>query len=315
MQPILPAFDLSIIPGATNLYSGKVRETCVVDDKMIMVTTDRISAFDVILPRPIPYKGQVLNQMSAYFLTAAKDICPVWLTDQPHPNVSIGLNCEPIKVEMVIRGYLTGSAWRLYESGINEICGIPLPDDMKQYGKFMFPIITPTTKAAAGHDLNISKKEILEQGLVSKEHYEKMEMYAEQLFELGTRMAKRQGLILVDTKYEFGIYNGEVYLIDEIHTPDSSRYWHANRMGQPGTSSIGKQEVSKEFVREWLRNKGFQGEPGQTVPEMPDEVVEQISELYIDLYKKMTGLNFKKSKPAPEAIVKAIEESLALAKT
>ncbi len=283
------------LPGQTNFYRGKVRDVYTVGDQLIMVASDRISAFDHVLPRPIPYKGQVLNQVATYFLEATADIVPNWLISSPDPNVAIGRACEPFKVEMVIRGYLAGHAWREYRDGKRTICGIDMPDGLRQNDPFPSPIITPATKAEEGHDEDISREEILKQGIVSAEDYVQLEHYTRALFERGTQMAREQGLILVDTKYEFGKKDGEIYLIDEIHTPDSSRYFYLEgyddrqRTGQP------QQQLSKEFVREWLMTYGFQGKEGQLMPSMPDSFVEQVSSRYIELYEKVTGRTFEKA--------------------
>jgi len=283
------------LPGQTNFYRGKVRDVYTVGDQLIMVASDRISAFDHVLPRPIPFKGQVLNQVATYFLEATADIVPNWLISSPDPNVAIGRACEPFKIEMVIRGYLAGHAWREYRDGKRTICGIDMPDGLRQNDPFPSPIITPATKAEEGHDEDISREEILEQGIVSAEDYVRLEHYTRALFERGTNMAKEQGLILVDTKYEFGKKDGEIYLIDEIHTPDSSRYFYLDgyndrqRTGQP------QQQLSKEFVREWLMTYGFQGKEGQLMPSMPDSFVEQVSNRYIELYEKVTGRSFERA--------------------
>jgi phosphoribosylaminoimidazole-succinocarboxamide synthase len=275
-------------------YKGKVRDVYTVQDKLIMIASDRISAFDVVLPRPIPYKGQVLNQIAATFLEATKDICPNWLLSTPDPNVAIGKKCDPIRVEMVIRAYLTGHAWRTYSSGLRSLCGVALPEGLKENDRLPSPIITPATKADEGHDEDISREDILSKNIVPKDVYETMEKYTYQLFERGTQIAKDRGLILVDTKYEFGIYNGEVILIDEIHTPDSSRYFYADTYEENQQKGIAQKHLSKEFVREWLIANNFMGKEGQQVPEMTDEVVENISNRYIELYEKVTGKSFIK---------------------
>ncbi|MGY6561900.1 MAG: phosphoribosylaminoimidazolesuccinocarboxamide synthase [Luteibaculaceae bacterium] len=282
-------------PGKESLYKGKVRDVYTLDNDLIaMVATDRISAFDVILPKGIPYKGQVLNQLASRFLNECKDIAPTWKISSPDPNVTIGLKCRPLKVEMVIRGYLTGHAWRVYKSGKRELCGVTLPEGMVENQKFDKPIITPATKADHGeHDEDISKEDILKRGIVSPADYELMEKYTHQLFERGTEIAAERGLILVDTKYEFGRYNGDVYLIDEIHTPDSSRYFYADGYEERLAKGESQRQLSKEFVREWLLSEGFSGEKGQEVPEMTDEWVEQISKRYIELYEKITGEKFE----------------------
>lgn len=279
--------------GQTAVYHGKVRDVYTVnDDIMIMIATDRISAFDVILPEGIPYKGQVLNQIAGYFLDATADIVPNWKIAQPDPMVTVGYKCEGFRVEMIIRGYLTGSAWREYKAGARSLCGVPLPDGMRENQKFDTPIITPTTKAEAGHDENISRDEIIAQGIVSREHYEVMEQYTRRLFEIGTRMAAEKGLILVDTKYEFGLLDGKVILIDEIHTPDSSRYFYADGYQQRFEAGEPQRQLSKEFVRQWLIENGFMGRPGEVVPEMTDDICNSISQRYIELYEHVTGQKF-----------------------
>jgi phosphoribosylaminoimidazole-succinocarboxamide synthase len=262
---------------------------------MLLVASDRISAFDYILPKPIPYKGQVLNQMAAYFLNNAKDIVPNWLLEVPAPNAAYGLACEPVKVEMVIRGYLAGHSWRVYSSGLRNLCGVNLPDGLSEGDKLPFPIITPTTKADEGHDADISREEIIASSLVPEKVYEQMEVYTRALFERGTMLAAKQGLILVDTKYEFGLYEGKLYLIDEIHTPDSSRYFLAEGYQERQTQGIRQTQLSKEFVREWLMLNGFQGKEGQTIPDMPESFVNEVSERYIQLFEKITGLTFVKA--------------------
>jgi phosphoribosylaminoimidazole-succinocarboxamide synthase len=283
------------LPGQTNFYRGKVRDVYTVGDQLIMVASDRISAFDHVLPRPIPYKGQVLNQVATYFLEATADIVPNWLMATPDPNVAIGRACEPYKVEMVIRGYLAGHAWREYRDGKRTLCGVDMPDGLRQNDPFPAPIITPATKAEEGHDEDISREEILEQGIVSAEDYVQLEHYTRALFERGTQMAREQGLILVDTKYEFGKKDGEIYLIDEIHTPDSSRYFYLDGYDERQRTGQPQQQLSKEFVREWLMTFGFQGKEGQLMPSMPDSFVEQVSNRYIELYEKVTGRNFEKA--------------------
>lgn len=281
-------------PGQTSFYRGKVRDVYTIGEKLVMVASDRISAFDHILPKPIPYKGQVLNQIAVHFLEATRDIVPNWLEGSPDANVSIGKHCEPIKIEMVIRGYLAGHAWRVYDDGYRTLCGEEMPEGLHQSDRFPSPIITPATKADSGHDEDISKKEILDQGIVSSEIYEKLESYTRGLFLRGTQMAKDQGLILVDTKYEFGLYNNEVYLIDEIHTPDSSRYFYAEGYHERQIGGQPQEQLSKEFVREWLIENYFQGLEGQEMPEMPDDFVELVSERYIQLYEYITGNTFVK---------------------
>ena len=280
------------LPGQTAFYRGKVRDVYSVGNRLIMVASDRISAFDHILPRAIPFKGAVLNQMAAYFLNATRDICPNWLVSSPDPNVAIGYRCEPVRVEMVIRGYLAGHAARTYAAGLRELCGVALPEGMKENDRFPEPIITPTTKAEEGHDEDISRAEILARGLVSEEDYIQMEAYTRALFQRGTEMAAAQGLILVDTKYEFGKLDGKVVLMDEIHTPDSSRYFYAEGYAERQTRGERQKQLSKEFVREWLMANGFQGKEGQQMPVMPDEFVNEISERYIELYEKVTGRAF-----------------------
>jgi phosphoribosylaminoimidazole-succinocarboxamide synthase len=279
----------------TRFYKGKVRDVYTFGDRMMLVASDRISAFDHILPKPIPFKGQVLNQMASYFLKNARDIVPNWLLEVPAPNAAYGLACEPVRVEMVIRGYLAGHAWRVYSSGLRTLCGVTLPEGLKEGDKLPFPVITPTTKADEGHDADISREEILTNAIVPKEIYEKMERYTQALFERGTSLAASQGLILVDTKYEFGLYKGEIYLIDEIHTPDSSRYFYADGYEERQKSGERQTQLSKEFVREWLMHNGFQGKEGQRIPEMPEDFVNEVSERYIQLFEKITGLTFVKS--------------------
>lgn len=279
-----------------SVYHGKVRDVYSIgDDVLVMVATDRISAFDVILPKGIPFKGQVLNQIAKTFLEATKDICPNWLLESPDPMVSVGVRCEGFPVEMIVRGYLCGSAWRAYKSGVREICGVKLPEGMKENQKFPTPIITPTTKAEIGkHDEDISKEEIIAQGLVSAEDYAVLEKYTLALFQRGTEIAAKRGLILVDTKYEFGKHDGKIYLMDEIHTPDSSRYFYADGYEQKFNAGEPQKQLSKEFVREWLMDNGFQGKAGQQVPEMTDAIVESISNRYIELYENITGEKFVK---------------------
>lgn len=282
--------------GQTAVYHGKVRDVYTInDDIMVMVATDRISAFDVVLPKGIPFKGQVLNQIAAKFLDATKDICPNWKLATPDPQVTVGLKCEGFRVEMIIRGILTGSAWRDYEKGCREICGVKLPDGMKENQRFPEPIITPTTKADEGHDMNISKEEIIAQGIVSKEDYEIMEDYTRKLFARGQEIAAKQGLILVDTKYEFGKRDGKVYLIDEIHTPDSSRYFYADGYEEKFSKGEPQKQLSKEFVRQWLIEHNFMNEPGQTMPEITDAYAESVAERYIELYEHIVGEKFDRS--------------------
>lgn len=283
-------------PGQKSVYHGKVRDVYNInDDLMVMIATDRISAFDVILPKGIPSKGQVLNQIAATFLDATADIVPNWKLATPDPMVTVGLKCEGFRVEMIIRGYLTGSAWREYQAGCRELCGVKLPEGMRENEKFPEPIITPTTKAEAGHDENISREEIIAQGIVSEEDYTSMERYTRALFERGSKMAAEKGLILVDTKYEFGKRDGKVYLIDEIHTPDSSRYFYADGYQERFEKGEAQRQLSKEFVRQWLIEHDFMGKPGQVVPEMTDEYCESVANRYIELYEHITGKKFEKS--------------------
>ena len=283
------------LPGQTNFYRGKVRDVYTVDDLLVMVASDRISAFDHVLPRAIPYKGQVLNQVATYFLEATADIAPNWMLASPDPNVTVGMACEPFKVEMVIRGYLAGHAWREYRDGKRELCGVSMPDGMRESDRFSKPIITPATKAEEGHDEDISRDEIIQQGIVSLEDYEQLEAYTRALFQRGTEMAAEQGLILVDTKYEFGKRNGKIYLIDEIHTPDSSRYFYADGYEERQSKGERQKQLSKEFVREWLMEHGFQGKDGQKMPVMPDDFVERVSDRYIELYERVTGRAFQRA--------------------
>lgn len=293
-----------------SVYHGKVRDVYDIDDdKLVMVATDRISAFDVVLPKGIPFKGQVLNQIAAKFLDATADIVPNWKLATPDPMVTVGLKCEGFRVEMIIRGYLTGSAWREYKNGCRELCGVKLPDGMRENEKFPTPIITPTTKADAGHDENISKEEIIAQGIVSKEDYELLEKYTYALFERGSKMAAEKGLILVDTKYEFGKRDGKVYLIDEIHTPDSSRYFYAEGYEEKFLNGEPQKQLSKEFVRQWLIENGFMGREGEQVPEMTDEYVNSVSERYIELYEHIVGEPFVKADT--ENIGERIEKNIA----
>lgn len=279
--------------GQTGFYRGKVRDVYSFPDKLVMVASDRISAFDVVLPRPIPFKGQVLNQTAAHFLRATADIVPNWLLYVPDPNVSVGLKCEPYAVEMVVRGYLAGHAWRTYRDGHRILCGVALPDGLVENDRLPTPIITPSTKAHEGHDEDISREEILSRGIVSESDYVQLERYALALFERGTAMAAEQGLILVDTKYEFGNHDGQVYLIDEVHTPDSSRYFYADTYEANQQARQPQKQLSKEFVREWLIANGFQGKTGQIVPDMSDEWVRQITTRYIELFEKVTGQRFQ----------------------
>ena len=280
-------------PHQTNFYRGKVRDVYTISDQwLVMIASDRISAFDVILPRPIPCKGQVLNQIAAYMLKATSDICPNWLVDTPAPNVAIGRKCQPFKVEMVVRGNLTGHAWRTYKSGLRELCGVPLPEGMNENDYFPTPIITPSTKAEVGHDEDISRQEIIRRGLVSGEHYEQLEKYTLALFARGKELAAKRGLILVDTKYEFGLLDDKVVLMDEIQTPDSSRYFYAAGFEDRQAKGEKQQQLSKEFVREWLIANNFMGREGQTVPEMTDSWVDNISRRYIELYEQVIGETF-----------------------
>jgi phosphoribosylaminoimidazole-succinocarboxamide synthase len=286
-------------PGQTGIYHGKVRDVYSIgDDQLVMIATDRISAFDVVLPKGIPYKGQVLNQIAAKFLDATADIVPNWKQASPDPMVTVGIRCEPYKVEMVIRGYITGSAWREYKQGARVLCGLPLPEGLRENQKFETPLITPTTKAEEGHDENISKEEIIAQGLVSREEYEQLEQYTYALFKRGTEMAAEKGLILVDTKYEFGKKDGKIYLIDEIHTPDSSRYFYSDEYSTRFEKGEEQKQLSKEFVRKWLMENGFQGREGQQVPEMTDAYCNSVSDRYIELYEKITGEKFVKADAA-----------------
>lgn len=280
-------------PKQTNVYKGKVRDVYTIDNKyLVMVASDRISAFDVVLPKGIPYKGQVLNLIAAKFLNATKDIVPNWLLGTPHPTVSVGKMCQPFKVEMVIRGYLAGHAARTYNSGKRVLCGVTLPEGLKENDKLPEPIITPTTKAAEGHDEDISREEILKQGIVEEKYYVQLEKYTRALYQRGQEIANKMGLILVDTKYEFGLYNGEVTLMDEIHTPDSSRYFYLEGYDERQKKGEEQKQLSKEFVRRWLIENGFQGKDGQKVPEMSEAWVNEISDRYIELYEKVTGEKF-----------------------
>ncbi|MCP4522386.1 MAG: phosphoribosylaminoimidazolesuccinocarboxamide synthase [Cytophagales bacterium] len=281
-------------PNQTKFYKGKVRDVYFFDNKLAMVVSDRISAFDVVLPRAIPFKGQVLNQIAEKFLKATEDVCPNWVISVPDPSVTIGKKCEPFMVEMVIRGYLAGHAWREYKAGKRTLCGVALPEGLKENDKLPQPIITPTTKAEIGqHDEDISKEEILAQGIVSPEDYAVLEKYTYGLFEKGTEIAAEQGLILVDTKYEFGRVNGEIVVMDEIHTPDSSRFFYKETYNELQEKGEKQRQLSKEFVREWLMENGFQGKDGQEVPEMTDEIVEMISKRYIELFEQVTGEKFE----------------------
>lgn len=299
------------LPNQTNFYKGKVRDVYTIADKyMVMAVSDRISAFDVVLPKPIPYKGQVLNQIAAQFLEATKDIVPNWMIKVPLPNVTIGYKCETYPVEMVVRGYLTGHAWRTYKSGKRELCGVPLPEGLKENDKFPQPILTPTTKAHEGHDEDISREEIIRTGLVSEKEYEQLEKYTLALFERGTEIAKGRGLILVDTKYEFGKIGDTIYLIDEIHTPDSSRYFYLEGYEERQAKGEAQKQLSKEFVREWLMENGFQGKEGQQVPEMTNDVINGISERYIELYEHVTGKNFVREDVNEEEYIDKLKKEL-----
>ncbi|MDE6238255.1 MAG: phosphoribosylaminoimidazolesuccinocarboxamide synthase [Muribaculaceae bacterium] len=296
-------------PGQTGVYHGKVRDVYSIgEDLLVMIATDRISAFDVILPKGIPFKGQVLNQIADYFLESTSDIVPNWKAAVPDPMVTAGKRAEGFKVEMIVRGYLAGSAWRDYENGVREICGVKLPEGMKENEKFPEPILTPTTKADEGHDMNISREEIIAQGIVDKDDYEQMEKYALALFKRGTEMAADKGLILVDTKYEFGKYDGKVILIDEIHTPDSSRYFYADGYEERLKKGEPQKQLSKEFVRQWLIENGFMGKEGQKVPEMTPEFCESVSQRYIELYEHITGKKFVKADESD--LSKRIEENI-----
>ena len=295
--------------GQTAFYKGKVRDVYTISGQLVMVVSDRISAFDHVLPKGIPFKGQVLNQIAQKFLNATQDIVPNWLVAAPDPNVSVGKNCDPFKIEMVIRGYLAGHAWREYKNGQRKICGVAMPDGLKEGDRFPEPIITPATKAEEGHDEDISKEDIIKNAIVSKGEYMKLEEFTEALFQRGTEMAKDQGLILVDTKYEFGKgKNGQIYLIDEIHTPDSSRYYYSDGYEQRQAKDEKQLQLSKEFVREWLMENDFQGLEGQPMPEMSDDFVEKVSDRYIDLYEKITGETFEKELSGD--IIKRVEKNI-----
>jgi phosphoribosylaminoimidazole-succinocarboxamide synthase len=281
-------------PNQTSFYKGKVRDVYGIGDHLLMITSDRISAFDVVLPKLIPYKGQVLNQIASYFLQKTADIVPNWLLATPDPNAAFGLKCEPFAIEMVIRGYLVGHLWREYKSGKREVCGVTLPDGLVENQQLPSPIITPTTKASEGHDEDISVDAIIQQGIVSKEHMDALCAITHQLFQRGQEMASEKNLILVDTKYEFGLYKGKIMLMDEIHTPDSSRYFYKEPYAELFAKGLAQKQLSKEFVREWLIANGFQGKEGQSIPTITDDFVQQISERYILLYEEITGLTFKK---------------------
>ncbi len=296
-------------PGQTNFYKGKVRDVYTINNKYLaMVVTDRISAFDVVLPEAIPYKGQVLNQIAAKFLQATADIVPNWVITVPDPSVTIGRICDPFKVEMVIRGYLAGHAWREYSAGKRQVCGVSLPDGLKENDKLPEPIITPTTKASIGHDEDISRAQILARNIVSENDYIQLENYTKALFNRGTEIATKQGLILVDTKYEFGKADGKIYLIDEIHTPDSSRYFYSNGYDERQKEGEPQKQLSKEFVRKWLIENGFQGKDGQVVPLMTNEIVQSISERYIELFEQITGEHF--TKPGNENVTGRVEKAI-----
>jgi len=295
-------------PNQQSVYHGKVRDVYFFQDKIAVIASDRISAFDFILPKPIPYKGQVLNLIAYHFLQNTKDICPNWLLSVPHPNVAIGLKCTPIRLEMVVRGYLAGHAARTYSSGIRTLCGVQLPDGLIENDRLPQPIITPATKAEEGHDEDISREDILKRNILTEEVYATLEKYALALFQRGTDMAAKQGLILVDTKYEFGLHNGEVYLIDEIHTPDSSRYFYADGFDERQSKGELQQQLSKEFVRQWLIENNFQGKDGQQMPDMPDSFVNEITDRYIHLHDMVTGTNFDKKQSAN--LLKEIEEAV-----
>ncbi len=298
-------------PNQTSFYKGKVRDVYTIgDDTIIMIASNRISAFDVILPKPIPYKGQVLNQVAAFMLTATKDICPNWLLATPAPVAAIGKKCVPFKIEMVVRGNLTGHAWRTYHSGKRELCGVAMPEGMKENDYFSTPIITPSTKAAEGHDEDISKEEIITAGLAKEEEWNVLEHYALQLFARGKEIAAAQGLILVDTKYEFGKIGNAIYLMDEVHTPDSSRYFYAGGFAERQEKGERQKQLSKEFVREWLIENNFMGKEGQTVPAMPEEWIDVISKRYIELYENITGKIFKPVDISDEKVYEKVEEWL-----
>ncbi len=295
-------------PGQSGVYHGKVRDVYTIGDHLLMIATDRISAFDHILPKAIPFKGQVLNQIAAYFLKSVEDIVPHWLLAVPDPNVSFGLKCEPIKLEMVVRGYLAGHAWREYQAGQRTICGVDMPEGLRESERFPHPIVTPATKADEGHDEDISREEILHRNIVSPDVWNQLESYSLRLFERGSEMARQKGLILVDTKYEFGLYDGKIYLIDEIHTPDSSRYYYQQGYEERLSQGEKQQQLSKEFVREWLMAQGFQGLEAQVMPTMPDDFVRVISDRYITLYETMTGEPFQR--PPAGNPLRRIEENV-----
>jgi phosphoribosylaminoimidazole-succinocarboxamide synthase len=303
-------------PQQTGFYRGKVRDVySIQEDLLVMIASDRISAFDVILPRPIPYKGQVLNQLAAYMLHATKDICPNWLAGTPAPNASIGFRCEPYKIEVVVRGNLCGHAWRTYSSGQRILCGVLMPDGLKENDLFPQPIITPSTKASEGHDEDIDEQSILQSGLATAEEWKRISQYALALFARGKDLALKQGLILADTKYEFGERGGEIVLMDEIHTPDSSRYFYAEGFEERQKNGEKQKQLSKEFVREWLIANEFMGKQGQTVPQMSDEWVETISNRYIELYEKVTGSKFEPARLSDEEVYERIVKAISLLKT
>ncbi len=298
-------------PGQRGKYVGKVRDVYDIDDRLLaMVVTDRISAFDVVLPEGIPYKGQILNTIAAKFLDATSDILPNWKVAVPNPMVTVGWKCVPFKIEMVIRGYLTGHAWREYKAGKRTLCGVPLPEGMKENDKFPEPIITPTSKAAAGHDEDISREEIIAAGLASREDYEALERYTRAIYERGTRIAAERGLILVDTKYEFGKKDGQIILMDEVHTPDSSRYFYLDGYQERQDRGERQRQLSKEFVREWLMANGFQGQEGQKVPEMTPEVVSGITDRYVELYEHITGERFIRKDYTAESVEVDVRDCL-----
>ena len=297
------------LPSITSVYHGKVRDVYIIDNRlMVMVVSDRVSAFDFIMPRPIPYKGQVLNLLAAYFLEATRDICPNWVISVPDANATIGVLCKPYKVEMVIRGYLSGHAWREYSSGKRIICGVSMPDGLNENDPFPEPILTPTTKSDHGHDLDISREEIISQGIVPEDEYVQIENYTRALYARGSKMAADKGLILVDTKYEFGRSNDKIYIIDEIHTPDSSRYFYADGYEERQKSGEPQRQLSKEFLRQWLIANNFQGLEGQEIPVFPDEFVKEVSDRYIELYQKITGKNFERA--SSENSLQRIEDNL-----
>jgi phosphoribosylaminoimidazole-succinocarboxamide synthase len=297
------------LPGQTAYYKGKVRDVYTINNELlVMIASDRISAFDVVLPRGIPYKGQVLNQIAGHFLDITRDIVPNWLISTPHPNVSIGKMCQPFKVEMVIRGYLAGHAARTYASGKRELCGVKLPEGLKENDKFPEPVITPTTKASEGHDEDISREEIIRQNIVKEEHYVRLEKYTRELYKRGQEIANKMGLILVDTKYEFGLSGNEIVLMDEIHTPDSSRYFYKEGYEERQSKGEEQKQLSKEFVRRWLIENGFQGKEGQKVPLMEDMWITEISDRYIELFEKVTGKKFVKG--SYENILEKVEEAI-----